>query len=50
MKNSYSLSNNLRKIVLFCRDTPTSAGPNSFNKSTKGFTDQTAVFKKQFGV
>ena len=37
-------------VIYYHRDTPTSAGPNSFNKSAQGFTDQAAVFKKQFGV
>jgi len=30
------------------RDTPTSAGPNSFNKGSKGFTDHRTAMEKSF--
>lgn len=30
------------------RDTPTSAGPNSFNKGSKGFTDHRNAMEKSF--
>jgi hypothetical protein len=37
----HSLENN------FCRDTPTSAGPNSFGKSRIGFCDSKKVYEKK---
>jgi hypothetical protein len=34
-------------FLLYFRDTPTSAGPNSFNKGKRGFTHQRKVFEKK---
>lgn len=31
---------------LFCRDTPTSSGPNSFGKTKHGFSDAKKLFEK----
>lgn len=33
-------------MVSSCRDTPTSAGPNSFGKTKQGFCDAKKVFEK----
>ena len=33
---------------VFFRNTPTSAGPNSFNKGNKGFTDHRKAGEKSF--
>lgn len=39
-------TNWLDKIIVISRETPTSAGPNSFGKTKQGFCDAKKVFEK----
>lgn len=32
--------------MVYCRNTPTSSGPNSFGKTKQGFSDAKRVFEK----
>ena len=34
-------------VLMYYRDTPTSAGPNSFNKSIKGFSDPRGSWRNE---
>ena len=48
-KTNYLLLKNLitnSLFIIIIRDTPTSAGPNSFGKTKQGFCDSKKVFEK----